>query len=202
MAKGGNHKQYTEDWFLSKGYTKNADGSFQPPKFRNPLREPEKPNGIGQEPYLLVKKPLYPEFDIERKLTEITSTTTISTINESVLSIDGLVAGLNGDKGLMRSHWSNTKKQKDLYQMIIADHLREKKIRRHEGKVTIQFIGYKSVLMDWDNFCSSFKHIGDALVKSNIIVDDKPSVVIQFIPQQIKCKRVEQKVIVIIKDYQ
>ena len=86
--------------------------------------------------------------------------------------------------------------------MIIADHVREKKVRKHEGKVTIQFIGYKSVLMDWDNFCSSFKHIGDALVKSKIIIDDKPSVVIQFIPQQIKCKRVEQKVIVIIKDYQ
>lgn len=202
MAKGGNHKQYTEDWFLSRGYTKNADGSFQPPNFRNPFTEPEKPKGIGQEPYLLVKKPFYPEFDIDRKLTELTSTTTISTINESVLSIDGLVAGLNGDKGLMRSHWSNTKRQKELYQMIIADHVREKKVRKHEGKVTIQYIGYKSVLMDWDNFCSSFKHIGDALVKSKIIVDDKPSVVIQFIPQQIKCKRVEQKVIVIIKDYQ
>lgn len=37
MAKGGNHKQYTEDWFLSKGYTKNSDGSFQPPPFKNPF---------------------------------------------------------------------------------------------------------------------------------------------------------------------
>jgi len=184
MAKGGNHKQYTEDWFLSKGYTKNADGSFQPPKFRNPFKEePRNPDVIQRKTYL------------------ITSDITISTINESVLSIPGLVAGLNGSDGLMRSHWSNTKKQKDLYQMIIADHVREKKVRKHEGKVTIQFIGYKSVLMDWDNFCSSFKHIGDALVKSKIITDDKPSVVIQFIPQQIKCKRVEQKVIVIIKDY-
>lgn len=182
MAKGGNHRQYTEDWFLSKGYTKNSDGSFQPPKFRNPF--------TGETVDKKISTPI-----------EITPTTTISNPNESVLSIDGLVAGLNGDKGLMRSHWSNTKKQKDLYQMIIADHVRENKVRRHEGKVTIQFIGYKSVLMDWDNFCSSFKHIGDALVKSKIIVDDKPSVVIQFIPQQIKCKRVEQKVIVIIKDY-
>lgn len=35
-----------------------------------------------------------------------------------------------------------------------------------------------------------------------IIVDDKPSVVIQFIPNQIKCRRDEQKVVIIIKDYQ
>lgn len=37
MAKGGNHKQYSEEWFLSRGYTKNSDGSYQPPKFVNPL---------------------------------------------------------------------------------------------------------------------------------------------------------------------
>lgn len=138
----------------------------------------------------------------ERNVTNLTDTTTVSTtIKESVLVINGLVAGLNGDKGLMRSHWSNTKKQKDLYQLIIKDHLRENKVRKHTGKVTIHYVGYKSVLMDWDNFCSSFKHIGDSLVESGIITEDKPSVVVQFIPHQIKCKRVDQKVVVIIKDY-
>jgi len=42
MAKGGNHNLYSEQWFLSRGYTKNPDGSFQPPKFRNLFTEPEK----------------------------------------------------------------------------------------------------------------------------------------------------------------
>lgn len=43
MAKGGDNKQYTEDWFLSRGYSKNSDGSFSPPPFKNPLTTP-KPN--------------------------------------------------------------------------------------------------------------------------------------------------------------
>jgi flavoprotein len=55
--------------------------------------------------------------------------------------------------------------------------------------------------MDWDNFAASFKHIGDALVSNKVIKDDKPGVVVQFLPEQIKCKRVEQKVVIIIEDY-
>jgi hypothetical protein len=54
--------------------------------------------------------------------------------------------------------------------------------------------------MDWDNFSASFKHIGDALVDLGVIVDDKPSIVTQFLPQQIKSKRVDQRVEVIIED--
>lgn len=209
MAKGGNHNQYSEDWFLSRGYTKNPDGSFQPPKFRNPLTQPndvpikiksskfnDGPSLIKNEFTLPVSKEM---FEVSNQ-TFLSNNTSICKPLDSVLKIDGLIAGLNGDKGLMRSHWSNTKKQKDLYKLIIGDHLRENKVRKHEGKVTIQYIGYKSILMDWDNFCSSFKHIGDALVEKEIIKDDKPSIVTQFIPQQIKCKRDEQKVIIIIKD--
>lgn len=118
----------------------------------------------------------------------------------SVLTIDGIVAGLNGDKGLMRSHWSKIKKQKLLYQQIIQQHLQENKVRKHEGQVSIEYIGYKSRLMDWDNFCSSFKHLGDSLVKMKIISDDNPKIVTQFIPSQIKSTQAEQKVVIIIKD--
>lgn len=32
---------YTEDFFLQKGYTKNPDGSWSPPKFKNPLYAPQ-----------------------------------------------------------------------------------------------------------------------------------------------------------------
>lgn len=203
MAKGGNHRQYTEYWFLSRGYTSDGKGGFVPPKFRNPLKEPENKElkivagKFTKESIAPFEKYKYPvnsniklldEFELNKPL-------------ESVIVIDGLVAGLNGDKGLMRSHWSDTKKKKDLYKFIIGDHLRDNKARKHEGRITIQYIGYKSVLMDWDNFCSSFKHIGDSLVEKKIIKDDKPSIVIQFIPQQIKCKRDEQKVVIIIKDY-
>lgn len=177
MKKDGRliqNNRFTEEWFIQRGYTKNANGGYDPPKFKSKTFAPE---------------------------TVISDSVSINKPEESVLKIDGLVAGLNGDKGLMRSHWSSTKKQKDLYGMIIKDHINQGKVRKHDGKVSIQYIGYKSVLMDWDNFCSSFKHIGDALVKAEIITDDKPSVVIEFIPQQVKCKRIEQKVLVIIKDY-
>lgn len=119
---------------------------------------------------------------------------------KSILTIDGIVPGLNGDKGLMRNHWSNIKRIKNIYKEIIRLHLKDGKITKHEGKVNITYIGYKSILMDWDNFCSSFKHIGDSLVKANIITDDKPSIVIKFTPQQIKCKRIEQKIVVIIEN--
>jgi hypothetical protein len=118
----------------------------------------------------------------------------------SVLTIPGLIAGLNGDKGLMRAHWSHVKKQKEFYCKIIQGHLRENKVRKHLGEVTVEYIGYKSSFMDWDNFCSSFKHIGDSLVEMKIIMEDKPKIITQFIPSQIKCKREDQKVVVIIKD--
>lgn len=119
----------------------------------------------------------------------------------SILVIPGIVQGMNGSKGLMRGHWSGIKKQKELYCTIIAEHLRKKEVREHVGPVVINYIGHKSALMDWDNFCASFKHIGDSLVKMKIIKEDNPKVVIKFIPEQIKCKRQEQKVSVIIKDY-
>jgi len=119
---------------------------------------------------------------------------------KSVIEIAGIVAGLNGSKGLMRSHWSAVKRQKDLYLAIINDHLRANKARSHEGAVSIEYIGYKSVLMDWDNFCASFKHIGDALVKSGVIKEDSPKIVQRFTPEQIKCKRKEQKVVIVISD--
>jgi hypothetical protein len=142
----------------------------------------------------------------KKKITELLTATHISphakipSQNESVLVIEGLIAGLNGSKGLMRSHWTGIKKQKTLYQQIIQQHFSENKIRKHTGEVSVEYIGYKSSFMDWDNFCASFKHVGDSLVKMKIIKDDSPKIITQFIPSQIKCSRAEQKVIIIIKD--
>lgn len=119
---------------------------------------------------------------------------------ESILVIDGIVDGLNGPKGLMRSHWTTIAKIKNLYALIIHEHLKNGKVVNHPEKVSIEYIGYKSALMDWDNFCASFKHIGDSLVDMGVIIDDKPSIVKRFIVEQIKCKRKEQRVVIVIKD--
>jgi Holliday junction resolvase RusA-like endonuclease len=127
--------------------------------------------------------------------------TVINAEADSTITIDGVVAGLNGDEGLMRSHWSDIKKIKKLYEWIIAEHLKQRKARKHEGPVIITYTGYKTVLMDWDNFFASFKHIGDSLKSMGIIKDDKPSVIIYLHGQQFKCKRKEQRVVITITDY-
>jgi hypothetical protein len=118
----------------------------------------------------------------------------------SVLTIDGLIPGLNGSKGLMRAHWSANTKAKKYYCRVIENQMNEGKIRKHAGKVHIHFVGYKSTFMDWDNFVSSGKLCFDALVKMGVMTDDSPKVVVKFTMDQIKCKRVDQKVVVIITD--
>lgn len=197
MPKG---HQYTEGYFLSKGYTKNPDGSFSPPTLKKGFIGQK--NGFKEEIKDVYNQPIKAFKDPNHVIrnTVINDTVQISPPTASVLTIDGIVAGLNGAKGLMRSHWTNVKKQKTLYQQIIQQHLSENKVRKHVGEVTVEYIGYKSLLMDWDNFCASFKHIGDSLVKMGIIKNDNPKIITQFLPSQIKCSRQDQKVIVIIKD--
>lgn len=121
-------------------------------------------------------------------------------MNQSIIEIPGIIPGLNGGDGLMRAHWSTIEKQKTRYCNIILFYLSEKKAQKHPGPVSIEYVGYKSLLMDWDNFCASFKHLGDSLVKMKIITNDSPEIVQNFLPKQIKCKREEQKVIIKITD--
>lgn len=60
MAKG---KQYTDEWFESKGYTKGPDGSYSPPKFVRDL----KPSAE-----LVVKQKVNnsPDFEVKSIVTE------------------------------------------------------------------------------------------------------------------------------------
>ena len=118
---------------------------------------------------------------------------------KTTIVIPERVPGLNNSDGLIReNHW-DAKIRKDRYFILC---LSQRKIR-HKGRVTVQFIRYTIAEMDWDNMCASFKHIGDSLVKANIIQDDKPQIIIKFIPDQIKVsKRVDQKSVVIIEDFE
>lgn len=65
MAKKGDHRAYTKDWFLSRGYTENKDGSFQPPKFRNPFKEIE---DIAKTLVPKAKVNNSPDFEVTPKL--------------------------------------------------------------------------------------------------------------------------------------
>lgn len=181
--------RWTEKDLELKGLTRNKDGSYSrtiggviynrksPSDLFTKKELTEKPVSILVSPEMVISPP-----------------------NASVLTITGLVAGLNGSKGLMQAHWAKNNKNKLLYQTIIAQHLRENKIKQHLGEVTIEYIGYKSRFMDWDNFCASFKLLGDSLTKMKIIVDDNPQIVTTFMPSQIKVKQADQKVVIIIKD--
>ncbi len=114
----------------------------------------------------------------------------------SLFVVKGIVHGLNGSNGLLRSHWTKRKKVKEALTAIISCQVKGS----HQGKVRVTYTGYKVSFMDWDNFCSSFKQIGDALVALKVIKDDNPSVIIEFIPKQIKSKRNEQRVEIFIED--
>lgn len=82
--------------------------------------------------------------------------------------------GLNGDKGLMRQHWTNASKMKEwlLHQVIEAE------LRCHKGQVRITYTRVAKKKMDWfDNLPSSGKHLVDALVKAGAIKDDSPKII-------------------------
>lgn len=115
---------------------------------------------------------------------------------KTTIIIHGIVDGMNGENGLIRESFHAAKKKKTKYAYMIRSQTRNK----HAGKVSIKYIGYKSSLMDWDNFAASFKHIGDALVKCGVIVDDSPKYVRPFKIQQIKVPRKEQRVEIVIED--
>lgn len=111
---------------------------------------------------------------------------------------DFLIPGMNGRDGLMRSHWTGMKTFKNKLKIII---LSQKNRVSFKGCVSIEWVRYTTMLMDWDNHCASFKHVGDSLVDCGIIKDDKPSVIVSFLPNQVKArKHSEQKCVCIIKE--
>lgn len=103
---------------------------------------------------------------------------------ETQIQFNCTVPGLNGPDGLMRAHFRTHKLQKNKYIKIILSQTRN----RHKGPVLIVYTRYLPILMDWDNHGASFKHIGDALKDTKVIIDDKPSIVTELQLKQVKIK--------------
>lgn len=117
----------------------------------------------------------------------------------SLYTIMQRVPGMNGKNGLLREHWSNRKKRKDSIKLEFLSQRQNKP--KHTGKVVITYINYYATHpMDWDNFCSSFKLIGDSLTDLGTISDDSPKIVVGFIPKQIKCNKIDQRIEIVIED--
>lgn len=118
---------------------------------------------------------------------------TQSATMETTITLFQKVPGLNGSDGLMQEHFHKKKERvKNLIMEIKANSL-----NKHKGPVQVTYTRHTCQPMDWDNHCASFKHVGDALVKSGTITDDNPSVLRIFRPRQVKVKKKEEQRITI-----
>lgn len=106
-------------------------------------------------------------------------------MKETIIYLPYLTAGLNGKDGLIRQHFHAAKKVKD---KILFDILSQKPEKRKMAKCQILYVRYCKRYSDWDNAYASFKHIGDALKKAGIILDDSPNCVAELICRQRKGK--------------
>jgi len=108
-----------------------------------------------------------------------------------------LTPGLNGPDGLMRQHFRDAARIKDR----LTWEIRAQKSGPTIGyPVRVVYTRYTATLMDWDNACASFKHIGDALTAAGILADDNPKIIAEFLPRQIKCRRTEQRTEITIEE--
>ncbi|MFA5037440.1 MAG: hypothetical protein WC479_09740 [Candidatus Izemoplasmatales bacterium] len=97
----------------------------------------------------------------------------------------------------MRGRWALTnlkRKYRKEFEGYEVFALKEKK----RMKVTVQRFG--SRILDLDNYVAGFKVVGDFLTEKGIIVDDSPKWLdLEFLPQ-VKCKRGEEKTVLIITE--
>ena len=110
-----------------------------------------------------------------------------------------LTPGLNGSAGLIRQHFRNAAKLKE---RLIWDVKSQRRGPTISQPVRVTYTRYTASLMDWDNACASFKHIGDALTAAGVLADDSPKIIAEFLPRQVKCKRDEQRTEILIEKIQ
>lgn len=95
---------------------------------------------------------------------------------------------LNGNNGLLRMHWTKRKSIKEKFHYLIKN----QKPKKIEDKCILTMVNYYIMPSDWDNMISRLKIIADVLVDMEIIKDDNPSVIIDFIPKQVRvCKKLD-----------
>lgn len=103
------------------------------------------------------------------------------------LQVPRVAPGLNSSNGLIqRGRWGNAE-DKELWVAEIAAAMASRRAC-HQAQVRITYTRTTNSgqMFDWDNALASFKHLGDALVKTGAIVDDKPEIVIHFQGRQVK----------------
>lgn len=109
---------------------------------------------------------------------------------KTIVTIPEKVPSNNGKKGLLRMHWSKRGKLRDKFMWLFLSQTRN----RHQGKVTIHIAHYYrgTAITDADNLSSTSKIPLDALVKAEIIKDDKLSMIGTPTFSQIRVKEAHQ----------
>ena len=113
------------------------------------------------------------------------------------ITFKGKVPGMNGADGLIRMHWRKRNKLRDQYVWLVKELTKN----RHPGPVKLTLTRYSSgVAMDYSNLVSTGKLTVDSLVIAKVIIDDKDSIIQKQEYFQVKCKKDEQKTVIVIED--
>lgn len=98
-----------------------------------------------------------------------------------------------GINSLLRMHWAVRRKK----QAEIMENIQE--LNPHYSSyvytdpVRVEYTRKSIKYMDWDNAAGSFKLLGDSLVDLEILPDDNPLIIQEFVVKQNKvAKRIEQ----------
>lgn len=113
------------------------------------------------------------------------------------IELEMLVPGLNGKDGLLRTHFTQRRRDFGLICTLVRAS-KPKGLTPISTPTEAIYVRYTTQLMDWDNACASFKLIGDALQEEKIITDDSPKVLVEFTPIQILIKKLSKPRTVVI----
>lgn len=104
---------------------------------------------------------------------------------------------------LLRRHYWFVKNEKDKWHALVFNAVdREwygKKIKPFE-KANILFERHSTREPDWDGLVSGFKFVTDGLVKAGVLIDDKPSVILDARYKWHKAKKDRQGIRVFIEE--
>jgi len=90
------------------------------------------------------------------------------------ITIDGLPKTINMTYG---QHWSVKHKESKKWMRLVGAHIRWNYPKEPLKRANLTLIRGSSVPPDFDGLIISFKHVIDALVKLNVIIDDNMEII-------------------------
>lgn len=99
------------------------------------------------------------------------------------IAFNCIVPGNNGPNGLIRAHWTERGRLIGIYEWVIT----AARLQSMTGPVRLELTRYSiGPQMDYDNLVSTGKLLIDALVRCQILEDDKPAVIAERDYKQVR----------------